>query len=80
MIGARKPNPEVPGRAAGAVGRSGRAQKEKAPALTLGFLPPDTTSPRRADPCGATERAPESSGSNFWKRCLSTLRCRESRC
>ena len=55
-------------------------KKNEAAVLTLGFLRANTTSPRRADPCGATERAPESSGSYFWKRCLSTLRCRESRC
>ena len=52
---------------------SGRVQKEKEPALTHGFLSANTTSPRRADPCGATERAPESSGSYFWKRFLSNL-------
>jgi hypothetical protein len=81
MMGRPQTRPRVPGRAARrGWGGQEECKKKRHPRLRFGFPRLDTTSPRRADPCGATERAPESSGSYFWKRCLSTLRCRESRC
>jgi hypothetical protein len=54
----------------------GKARQLRREAAALSAL--DTTSPRRANPCGATERAPESSGSYFLETVLKHLYAVES--